>query len=181
MELWSASSCKSHHHCNVTHIELRDARHQHLLMLLHNWSDPAQHVLVLLSQNSAKHRQQQTWSAGLITDDELLSSIGEKYQISKFPRTKRCCRQMSHFTPTQEEQRQHNLTFQKQKPVDVKKKQIISVDAFNIKFHLTEWMISTWFKKMQQVLTMTTTLTYNPTYRSDPNAFSHWHKCAQSL
>lgn len=55
--------CKSHHHGHVTHVELGNTGHQSLLMLLHNWRDPAQHILVLLSQNTAN--TQYTWSVGL--------------------------------------------------------------------------------------------------------------------
>lgn len=55
--------CKTHHHRQVTHVELGNTRHQGLLMLLHNWRDPAQHILVLLSQNTAN--TQYRWSVRL--------------------------------------------------------------------------------------------------------------------
>lgn len=46
--------CKSHHHGQVTHVELGKTRHHSRLMLLHNGGDPAQHIQVLLSQNTVR-------------------------------------------------------------------------------------------------------------------------------
>lgn len=43
----------SHHHCTVTHVELGNAGHQSVFMLLHNCRYPAQSVLVLLRKNTA--------------------------------------------------------------------------------------------------------------------------------
>lgn len=54
---------KSHHHGHVTHVELGNTGHQSLLMLLHDWRDPPQHILVLLSQNTAN--TQYIWSVRL--------------------------------------------------------------------------------------------------------------------
>lgn len=47
---------KSHHYGHVTHVELRNAGHQSLLVLLHHGGDPSEDVLVLLRQDTAKKK-----------------------------------------------------------------------------------------------------------------------------
>lgn len=45
---------KSHHHSQVTHVELRNAGHQGLFVLLHHRGNPPEHILVLAGQNATK-------------------------------------------------------------------------------------------------------------------------------